>query len=950
MKVSDLNRWGIPERIIEIWKKRQGEALLPVQSKAIRKGLLGLRENGEGAGRVNMLISAPTSAGKSFCAEMAAVKALTERKKSVLLFPLRSLVEENYRTIESTYAPLGVKPIIVTSDHPENDQPFRDGKYEIAVAVYEKFDLLLTSALDSLANIGLVVVDEIQTIGEPGRGALLERLLTKIVASDYKPVLICLSAVIGESAVSAGRLSDWLEAVLVEETARPVDLIRGVAAASATGGRYYYRSYNTGHDDSQSFATVNFDDPAHRRFDAFVEQIKSDTGVASYSPSSGASPLARDNQILVFLKSRAETVEYAFRLAAAVGWPEAKKARERLLEEEPSSLNRSLRQALARGVAFHNSDLTSGQREVVEQAFRNKEIRVLFSTTTLAMGVNLFADTVYLETVKYVSPLYGSKPSLVPISQAEFDNMTGRAGRHKNGNNQTSGKAVVLAYSDLEREILWQNYIAMDKPKPLESVFAQMPLIDWTLDVISSGLASDVVSLNKVFASTFYAKSNVADSSTSLRVTAVSNAPDFEPVLENLMELAFIKYTPESNKWGTSALGKAVAGSGLSVNEARAFVSKLESGYPQTLFGWTALGLSSPEWNPPPGFLTRIEVAGESPLKMLYQHFDSCLDQARFLLPENHRTEPLNYRSSAALKALLLLDSWCRMQPIQRLEQQFQVHLGQIVSLAETVSHLVKALTMLVNAREKESPLVGELQDYAYQIRFGLDISLQPLHYRLNKILNRTDLLCLKETGIETVEQLAQVLEKDLDTLQSRISRRKINLLKEKIITIQKEEVMSSLNVNTQRRVRHRVNYNAPQTTAAPSASAAETVQLLEIDGSPEKERYVIRVNGQPLRLTAKSFKYLVKLAWSRANNQEASGWVYKEDIEAGYNQARYLYRMKNEITADLNFDWPVVENNRLGYYRLSADPENIRINLVNLQNHPDYELRQLVSSEAAVN
>ena len=941
MKVSDLTKWGIPQRIIEVWQKRQGESLLPVQIKAIRKGLLGLKEDALEGSKVNMLISAPTSAGKSFCAEMAAVKALTEQKKSILLFPLRSLAEENYRLIESAYGPLGVKSIIVTSDHPENDQLFREGKYEIAVAVYEKFDLLLTTALDSLANIGLVVVDEIQTIGETGRGALLERLLTKVVGSDYKPVLVCLSAVIGDSAASAGRLSDWLGAVLVEETARPVDLIRGVAAE----GRFYHRSYNTGHDESEPFATVK---AGERQFDAFVEQIKSDTG-----------------QILVFLKSRAETVEYAFRLAAAAGWPEAKTARERLLEEEPSSLNRSLRQALARGVAFHNSDLTSGQREVVEQAFRNREIRCLFSTTTLAMGVNLFADTVYLETVKYSSPLYGTRPALVPISQAEFDNMTGRAGRHKNGNQSATGKAIVLAYSDLEREILWQNYIALDKPKPVESAFNSMPLIDWTLDIISSGLATDIDGLNRVLSATFYAKGNTTQSGGNtiqsrgnVTLSGVEGskgalpAPDFESVLENLMELSLIKFTPETGQWATTALGKAAAGSGLSVNEAKCFASKLESGYPQTLFGWLALSLSSPEWAPPPGFLTRLEIAHESPLKMLYQHFDSCLDQTRFLLPENHRSEPLSYQTAAALKALLLLDSWCRMVPIQRLEEQFQVHLGQIVSLAETVSHLIKALSAVVGAREKESPLIDELQDYAFQIRFGLSNEFWPLHYRLNSILNRTDFIGLKEAGIENIVSLCEISEEDLDnSLQTRLSKSKLHLLKEKITTTREEEFMSSLNTNTARRmntlgqVRPDTNYRA----AHSSHAAPGGVQLVEIDGSSEKERYVIRINGQPLRLTAKSFKYLAKLAWHRANHPAALGWVYKEDIEVGYNQARYLYRMKNEITDALGFDWPAVENNRLGYYRLNADPEKVRINIANLQNHPDYELRQMVSA-AAVN
>ncbi|MCH7948244.1 MAG: DEAD/DEAH box helicase, partial [candidate division Zixibacteria bacterium] len=623
MKVNELYRWGIPERVISVWKERQGEMLLPVQSRAIRKGLLGNQGDDSSSQRSNMLISAPTSAGKSFCAEMAAVKTLTERKKSILLFPLRSLAEENYRLLKKTYEPLGVKTIIVTSDHPENDSLFRDSKYNIAVAVYEKFDLLLTSALDSLVNVGLVVVDEIQTIAEPGRGTVLERLLTKIAASDYKLTVIGLSAVIGDSAVSAGKLADWLGAALVEETARPVDLIRGVAAE----GLFYNRSYNTGVDNVEPFITATADE---KPFDAFVRQIKAETG---------RTPSTTGGQTLVFLKSRAETVEYAFKLAAAVsasgGWTEAKNAIERLSEEEPSSLNRTLRQALGRGIAFHNSDLTSTQREIVENAFRNREVKVLFSTTTLAMGVNLFADTVYLETVKYISPRYGRRPSLIPISQAEFDNMTGRAGRHRHGRQSKPGKAVVLAHSALEREILWKNYIAVDKPKPVESAFAGIPLIDWVLDIICSGLADDTGSLNRVYAATFY---TAGDDSNQ------NSKPEFDSILETLQELSLIKETSASNKWLPTALGKAAAGTGLSVDETKSFLSKLESGSPQTLFGWIALALSSPDWNAPPGFLNRMELVQESPLKMLYQQFDSVsggLEQARFLIPENHQSEPL---------------------------------------------------------------------------------------------------------------------------------------------------------------------------------------------------------------------------------------------------------------------------------------------------------------------
>ena len=119
--------------------------------------------------------------------------------------------------------------------------------------------------------------------------------------------------------------------------------------------------------------------------------------------------------------------------------------------------------------------------------------------------------------------------------------------------------------------------------------------------------------------------------------------------------------------------------------------------------------------------------------------------------------------------------------------------------------------------------------------------------------------------------------------------------------------------------------------------------ETIEIDGTYERERYLVKINGFPVRLTGKSFKYFTKLAWSRLRGE--SGWIYKEDIERGFNQARYLYRMKGEIAQGLNADWPIFENNRLGYYRLNADPSKIKINIDNLKDHPDYELRELVTT-----
>jgi hypothetical protein len=123
-----------------------------------------------------------------------------------------------------------------------------------------------------------------------------------------------------------------------------------------------------------------------------------------------------------------------------------------------------------------------------------------------------------------------------------------------------------------------------------------------------------------------------------------------------------------------------------------------------------------------------------------------------------------------------------------------------------------------------------------------------------------------------------------------------------------------------------------------------EMPTFVDLDGSYERERYLVKIDGFPVRLTGKSFKYLAKLASSRLLGND--GWIYKDDIEIGFNQARYLYRLKQELRSQ-GISWPIFENNRLGYYRLHLDPSKVRLNIDNLKNHDDFELRQIADKLA---
>ena len=122
-------------------------------------------------------------------------------------------------------------------------------------------------------------------------------------------------------------------------------------------------------------------------------------------------------------------------------------------------------------------------------------------------------------------------------------------------------------------------------------------------------------------------------------------------------------------------------------------------------------------------------------------------------------------------------------------------------------------------------------------------------------------------------------------------------------------------------------------------------VRSIHVDGSPDKERYIVKFNGMPVPLTEKSFIYFTTLAFYLKNSNNG-GWVYKEDIEPGFNQARYLYRMRNEIKDSLGNLTPSIENNRLGCYRLNVDPQIISFNEELLREHGNQDIKKLFASQ----
>lgn len=118
------------------------------------------------------------------------------------------------------------------------------------------------------------------------------------------------------------------------------------------------------------------------------------------------------------------------------------------------------------------------------------------------------------------------------------------------------------------------------------------------------------------------------------------------------------------------------------------------------------------------------------------------------------------------------------------------------------------------------------------------------------------------------------------------------------------------------------------------------SVQILHLRGVFNGHRYLVQIDGNDVYLTGKAFVYLFGLAYGFKCNPD--GWTRKEDLEPGFNQHRYVYRLISEIrAAGLETDG-LIENDRRGNYRLDRTVR-LEVDWLQLRTFPDVTVRNRV-------
>jgi replicative superfamily II helicase len=515
----------------------------------------------------NLLVMAPTSSGKTMIGELAALRATQIGGRSVFLLPTKALVNEQYDRFKGAYGPTGVRVIRATGDHHDDVAALLRGQFDMALFTYERFTGLALTHPYLLRLISVAVVDEVQNIVDPSRGSNLELLLTLIRSradDGVRPQIIALSAVLG----ALNGLDSWLDAYLLQTTERPVPLDEGVLAAD---GLYRYLDADGNEHTEQLLPNLWAADRAQTLLIPLVRKLVSE-----------------GQQVIVVRGERGAASGAAQYLAGALGLPPAEPALDELPADDITQASVALRRALSGGVAFHSTDLGPEERRVVEHHFRasSSSIRVVVSTTTLAQGVNLPAETVVLAELNRRI----GRNMIGWYTVAEYKNIVGRAGRL---GLTDRGRAITLSWNGATTNRVWLQYVN-GTPESVESVLLDTSVDLATLVLRLVGIASkraadDTVEVGDV--------TGILANSLAAHQARLAGRPDaFNPadIANTIAELtsAGLLETVPADRTRPSGLGRLVADSVLTVRSAIRVASALHQMTPQALNRTTLLALA----------------------------------------------------------------------------------------------------------------------------------------------------------------------------------------------------------------------------------------------------------------------------------------------------------------------------------------------------------------------
>ena len=618
MKVDELQ---VDKRIIAVLKEQGVQELYPPQAEAVGPALAGK----------NLVLAIPTASGKSLVGYLAILKKVLAGGKALYIVPLKALASEKYEDLLELGRAVGLRVAISTGDFDTGGDYL--SKFDIVVATSEKADSLMRHKSSWLEALNILVADEIHNVGDIGRGPTLEVVLTRFRYINPSAQIVALSATVP----NADELAKWLDAEVIVSEWRPVVLKKGVFRA----------------DRGQ----LEFSDGSGRQL--AIAQRPSIPLVLD--------TISRKGQVLVFVQDRRGTQAEAKELSKVVSkllTPDERAALNIVANKleagaaEGTKTLTLLADLVRQGVAFHHAGLSTDMRKEVERGFKERKIKVITSTPTLAAGINLPARMVIIRDFRR----YEEGSGRVPLRVSEILQMMGRAGRP---GLDPDGEAVIIASDDREYYFVTERYLN-GHPEDVHSHLGEGPALRaHVLSSVAAEFTPTVQDLETFFKSTLYGAQVAGAALESKFLELLGETRDlligFDMINVQGVKLTATKYGQRVSQLYIDPLGAETIREGLQVAAKKGKA---------TMFAYLDLFAATSDLRQLLLYLKTNDVATYGPL------FDSRLEE--LILPPDLISFAVDQGDMAEyeervkeVKFARLLEEWCDEIPEDLIEEEY---------------------------------------------------------------------------------------------------------------------------------------------------------------------------------------------------------------------------------------------------------------------------------------
>lgn len=467
-----------------------------------------------------IIVSIPTSSGKTRIAEMAILNALISNPEGKILYiaPFRSLAYE----IENSFGDLFATAKIRVS-HLYGGSLFTSLDVEelseasIVIATPEKVKAIFRCQQEFFKELSLVVMDEGHLLGREQRQVdneiFYEELRCFLKGLDCKYLL--LSAVLPNT----DDLAKWLTGTdnnTYHTNWRPSKQICGILNWNGVSvGLDWYKG-NIISSFNRNFV-VRYELPRkpRERTKHYYPKNKVEAIVET------ARKLESFGSTLIYVPIKKSCVNYAEAYAKSLEPGQAysfKNELERRIFElvckETYSIP-TIYDYATKGIFYHNADLYTDVRITLEKLMQSEHPRVIIATSTLSQGVNLGVSTVILSSV------YNAGKH---ISNRDFWNLAGRAGR---AFVDEEGK-ILVAFEYDQKKKKWQN--ERKKSYIIKDYFENS-----NLDFVTSGLLEIVSSIYNIAVETGTTFGNLLELIADNKpLPTIDNTTDVESLMSEL--------------------------------------------------------------------------------------------------------------------------------------------------------------------------------------------------------------------------------------------------------------------------------------------------------------------------------------------------------------------------------------------------------------------------------